>query len=1138
MVSELQIGPEIRRSIAEVVKICRKFIPIGTSNRNSKLVPVLKFFESIDLRSIDSWDINAANKFIGQSVRDNSSGSILPVEFAETFAGIEGYNLPPFRNFVRMVVIKLWSRKLLIASHLYIAPVNVDDILDELIKGCENEILSHVRSMNKLSRIEYEGNDKLEDRNRRANHWLRLLLNTSFYEPKCLSGEDVKKLLEAGYGKFSQLGRYYPADFLLTIASDNVDAKNMVSSHIREVREKGKAAQAEGCKNRGPRKKGLEGPGEASAAPRNAIPDCIQQCLDYANGSSTDISLDDLIRDVVGTSKIKKVFGGINADMGSPLYSGLPDKARGFCQLVNKTFSSFVKAQALQKGATHAFCLNLIMFYISVCLPRFYLDRDGSLDEYPVTLNDFQCPYYVTRDSLLDDVLDFEKEPPITLIAFVNKYAELHEWTNHTHYPRVLYIDKYFSYIVDNKSLLPNADKVVNTFTKINYPRISKRMGTAKKPLPRKYFSTFVSLLYTLECLVDHVNAMADGLIPGSIEGNLKYVNRVELEEHHLWKGLWGKAGNVPHLLDLSLLNYTPIYLHEGKYRPLKKCHRFYTITTFEEKGGNQKTLATPHQVRATLLMCETGIRQKHLLWLDVNRYDCFVDRTHNHLLAPLLVNTDKAHAEWTAIVSSRVIKICDRQREFYLNCGDPSFDDDLWYGEKEGSKFGRFKPLFRQPKAETGWTNNREFPKLLWTLQHIIHEDLEESDFPDLVMFAPTAKGGKQTQVTDYTEESLSGNNLVSKHTPHALRAGFVSEAIRFLPPSLVGEYMTGQTEQLVWYYAVNDPSEFMSHQQLLANYIAKNAEAISRGEAPELAATMAKVNKKLMSDIEVNPAAAVEKYRLMSLSGISEDKSGLKLILAKKHTKLAFNPTHICPFDNKCPKEVVDQYGLNRPHALCPYAVRGVLHLPAVSAAKDKHREFVVEYQEKIKEYMKRSKSAQNSSELEELNLSHDNAFREATALEAIEQQLYVLSKSEDNGSYIVQDRDALVIHFKRVELDEAEHLIKRMIDINNFPNLDSATINRKIAYCRKKMLLNNSDLKGLLADNDGQSEAKLLTSQIKSMMDVKQLKVKDIFKIASSENQIDQNIASAPFMTSLLLPGSSRGEDYDGEENKETV
>jgi len=136
MVSELQIGPEIRRSIAEVVKICRKFIPIGTSNRNSKLVPVLKFFESIDLRSIDSWDINAANKFIGQSVRDNSSGSILPVEFAETFAGIEGYNLPPFRNFVRMVVIKLWSRKLLIASHLYIAPVNVDDILDELIKGC------------------------------------------------------------------------------------------------------------------------------------------------------------------------------------------------------------------------------------------------------------------------------------------------------------------------------------------------------------------------------------------------------------------------------------------------------------------------------------------------------------------------------------------------------------------------------------------------------------------------------------------------------------------------------------------------------------------------------------------------------------------------------------------------------------------------------------------------------------------------------------------------------------------------------------------------------------------------------------------------------------------------------------------
>lgn len=1116
-VEESDVGSELRRSIAETLRICRVFVPMGTSIRNSNLVSILKVFESIDLRVIDSWSIDTSNKFMAQAVRDGEE-PVLPSAIAPFLSKITGPQLPPFRNFVRMVLICLWSQEVLIAPHDYIAPTNVDDILDELIVVGGNKTLAHIRSMNKLSKINYVGSDKLEDRNRRANHWLRLLLNTSFYNSGEVSVADVNIILAAGAGKMSELGRYYPADFLLTISFDDMDLKGTVSSCIRESRE----AVMANIPKREHWNQGTE------PRPKSNVACNTQKCLDYANAESQEISLDYLISDVVGTARIHKIFGGLNADMGLPIYKGLPSKVSGFCELINRTFSAFVNSQGVQVGKNHAFSLNLTIFYISIYLPRFYLDRDGSLDKYPVNLNDFNCAYYVTRDSILDDIAKFEKVAPLTLVAFIKKYAETFMWANDTHYNRILYVEKYFEYLVNNNSILPDADNLVDTFTKANYPKTSRRFGTNKKPIPRKYFATFVNLLYTLEYLVDHVNAMADGIVPGSLDDKLHYLTRAELEEHHIWGNLWGKVGNRNKLMDLSLLNYTPIYLHDGKYRSLKKCHKFYTITTYEQKDGSAKTIATPHQARATLLMCETGIRQKHLLWLDVERYDCFVDRSFEHILAPLLINTDKAHGEWTAIVSSRVIKLCDRQREFYLSCGDPSFDEKIWYGETEGAKFGRFKPLFRQPKAETGWSNRDEFPKLLWTLQHIIREDLRDHDLPDLVTLLSSDKSGKRKELTEFTEEYLFGYNLVSVHTPHALRAGFVSNAIRFLPPSLIGEFMTGQTEALVWYYAVNDPEDFTSHQQLLANYISNNVDAISRGEAPELAATMAKVNRKLMAEIEVNPAAAVEKYKLMSLTGITEDKSGLKLILAKKYTKLAYNPTHICPFDNKCPKEVVEQYGLNRPHALCPYAVRGVVHLPAVSADKDKHFELMLEYQKKIKEYNKRPKSAQNLSELEGLNYNHDNAFREATALEGIEQQLYVLSSSEDSNSYVVHERDALVTHFKKVNLTEAEHLIKRLIDVSSFPDLESTSVNRKFAYCRKKMLLSNNDLVGLIAEDDGQSEAKLLTSQIKSMMDVKQLDIKDIFKIASSKYKVEQKILSPPLMSSLLAPAKDREHD----------
>lgn len=606
-------------------------------------------------------------------------------------------------------------------------------------------------------------------------------------------------------------------------------------------------------------------------------------------------------------------------------------------------------------------------------------------------------------------------------------------------------------------------------------------------------------MLYALEYLVTHINGIANGDNYARLNGELYRPTLAELQEHHQWSMLWGKQGNnYFNQVDLSLLNYTPIFFYEGKAYPLKYIPRFYRILTYEF-DGIETMRVVPNDIRILILMCETGIRQQHLVWLDQDMFDIALDKTIQSPLAPLFVSTDKAHGSWVSIVSRRLFTLLQSQREWNLSCSMQAYKEKIWYGYTEGSKFGKFHPLFRLPtESESSWKIYTAFKQTLLCLMYAIKMQFNDLDLDDFITYKNDDKTIQSIDFSSFNAlRDLNKDKLISDLTPHGLRASFVSEAVRFLPPSIVGEYFTGQTEQLVMFYRIFEPTEMLSHEQLLAQYLSENINKLSNGEAPALAAAVLRVNEKLMADIAKDPVTAIKTHNLISLTGVNNNKNGIELLKAKRFNALAFNPTHICPFNNTCPVEVINDFGYHA-CAICPYAIRGTDNLDAIRAEKDKAREVVSGLSKQILEHKSRKEKSINKQELENLTKEYDFVSREILCYEAIEQQLYHMSKTGDRQSLFLQNKDGLLNYWAKINLTPHTHLIKRLIDVQNFPELTSPELDTKLAYMRSVLLVKQSNYDELLKFGTA-TPCKQVTNQIASMLNAGELTLQELFKIS---------------------------------------
>jgi hypothetical protein len=1025
--------------------------------------------------------------------------------------------IAPLTSMLKMTFLRLWIEKKVVLPLGWNNPINSDELLDELIEEHKEScpMLFKIRALNPKSSLVFDGTMSDKNRELRSTGWLRLLVASNLHNPESFTAELARDLKERSFGYKSELARFYTDDFSVFFAdaSNNPWMREHVDRILAESRDKSREA----------RKQGQETGKQNQVSRYHA--QLVEKTRSYLEGSEHGMpTFAALFSDA---NAINRAFRMDGVDALPPGLELLPEKVVKFCRLINATYRAFLKSKRLESQKNHKSSLYQMLAYCGPYLYQFFMDRDGNLDAYPTTFNDFTCAIYITADAdLLKEVGNYEKELPETLLEMINIIVDINKNTPETHYAKIYPIKDFFDYIIGQSAVIPNADKVRNSFSPDCYPTQSKKWGTVKKPIPRMYFSTFLSMMYSLEYLTMHLNAMADGTEPGVVAGELKWPNLSELVHSSEWAGLWGTGQMSCASVDLNALNYTPIFYFQGKPRPFTYIPRFYRISDRHINGEVQPRVVM-NDVRSTLLMCETGIRQQHLLWLDLDRYANYVERQMKRPLAPLLVSTDKAHGEWTSIVSDRVIQILDRQNAWYRRCTCPSFQEQIWYNNNEGSKFGRLRPLFRLATTPKNWMNYDSFRLLLLCLQYFIKSEQGDVSCPDIVWCKPSADSTEERQyITSHAVESVSSitaSTLTSDYTPHGLRAGFVSEAIKFLPPSIVGQWLTGQSEALVSYYSIFDENDLgMTHQQMLCMSLMSNQDKLTAGDFPDLAATIARLNQTLQKDIAADAAGAIAKHRLMSLSSVKrESDTGLDRIIAKEVSELAFNTTHICPFSNSCPKEVLDLFGEPNCCSACHFAIRGVIHLPAISAKKDKYRELMAGTLTLIQQYLTRKPSARNSTELDQLEAENDRFAREACLLEAIENQLIYMHEHGFDDELIVKDREGVQQHYEHMSLPEEARVLKRLIDVQNFPDASSEDLSMRLAQLRHILLMKEGDFAKILGvDPDSATPiANRLAAQISSMVKSGAISEFDVFAASSGDvNTIKRLVSGADSMLQL--------------------
>lgn len=462
----------------------------------------------------------------------------------------------------------------------------------------------------------------------------------------------------------------------------------------------------------------------------------------------------------------------------------------------------------------------------------------------------------------------------------------------------------------------------------LDFPVCGRSKGTVKELLPEDSFAPYLSYLYGVAEWVwymNHNHPNRDGFILG-----LNQLNKT---------------------IKTSDTGFTPIFRCNDKYYPIDEIPT-KIIPCFRPRVNQVCQLKSctflPHYIHLSIVMAETGIRLMALRWLDDQTYDQNVNRDlfdeRSYLITKLWVNSDKSHDAWEADVSETVIGILDRQstwKKAFLN-GD---DAPVYYDGHEHSGFSMLKPLFAQvdPHLQikdsfSTVTDNTYRATFKYILVHFsyFYSKISEHHVPPVEIHHDKDLAGNLQRVKGFVGDAKLDI------TPHSMRVQVVSNNITILPPSVIKKSTGHADDAHVIYYAK------IQHKFLDAQKAGQEQE-FRDFVAPMMVDAKSK-QSALQQAFARNANGALNDFGALSFSDHESKETRSGMLIIKKRLdelednshgtttivdQLAFNSTHICPFNNECPHDIKKNTigGLSK-CGECPYSVKTVDHLPAISA------------------------------------------------------------------------------------------------------------------------------------------------------------------------------------------------------------
>lgn len=634
-------------------------------------------------------------------------------------------------------------------------------------------------------------------------------------------------------------------------------------------------------------------------------------------------------------------------------------------------------------------------------------------------------------------------------------------------------IEEFFDYL---EKMYPGS--FVNLISrKLDYKVTKRRQKTAKKIVAEGTFASFLSYLYGVAEWLWYINEVYAEKTP--------YIN---------------KFNNRDKILNPAESGFQPLFIVDGKYYPIKEIPRKNLSTSYSTGSPTSQLVETtvmPHFVHLAIVMAETGIRQMHLRWLDKDLYDKDVDRLgfneRAYVPTKLWVNTDKSHGPWQADVSESVMGILDRQklwRSKYLR----GKDTPVPYDGFENSEFDDIRPLFAAATSGASYNDvfstcndatyriqyRHFFAAFSWTFAQVGESPpIDVSSFEsleDLVATLPIAVG----------------TSIMDGHTPHGMRSQIVSDNITILPPSVI-QRITGHSNpaHIMYYAQVNEG--YLEHQQAAHNREFKGFIA------PMMIDAKSK-DSRLNHAMKKDPLNALQDFGGVSFG--NDKKSGLKQIKESLKGKksideiIAFNSTHMCPFNNECPPDAVNKEleGFKTCGA-CPYSIKTCDHMSAIGGKIRSFSDKAAELDKTIRE----AKDAEDDMENYQGEIALKKHYVNEIAAWAISVNVleHMAETLKHRDTWLVDKPEFITKELQGFEAsNELTNLLVRIEEAQGHQEFMTPQLKAKVMQFRNKVLVKTGQFQQLM--NETSSSTALMAEFkgiIKSVCDITGIGVNEL-------------------------------------------
>ncbi|MCG9705009.1 hypothetical protein [Photobacterium damselae] len=409
----------------------------------------------------------------------------------------------------------------------------------------------------------------------------------------------------------------------------------------------------------------------------------------------------------------------------------------------------------------------------------------------------------------------------------------------------------------------------------------------------------------------------------------------------------------------------------------------------------------------------------------------------------PLRVRTDKVRVQGLeSCIQEDVMMLLCHAKEMRKNFSGTSFVEPKPYQNNEKSAKGKFRPLLQGSVTHSDIHPNMDaFVYMFeeWLNKHAI-------DFDTKITLTPSnLKVGqfelvKEHNLTELTkvmlcqyedlDEPVAYSPLIPKTslTPHSFRAQLVTVINITTGDEDAVKAMTGQTSGTIGYYTKASPEDAAA-LSILKDKMQSSNNVVSAEET------------LVTEDMLAQLFDPIEDDHNKDLPFFAVSGDALRAFKESGGRGLAINYTHICPYDNKCPEDVIAEHGRMNCHE-CSHACITSHNKVAIGAAARKALDEAKEY------------SAM-------LMLSTNNA--EKTQLEAkCNEQIRIASHWLTKHSYIRQNPDKYIIagaraleQYKYVPDDELSNsLLARLKEVSGSPSLQSQNLKRLASMVATKL------------------------------------------------------------------------------------